>query len=322
MYSRIDWSLGTMINTTYANPTGYNSSYLSGYGDARTLLKENKEFLKAEITAYIAANYPTVLYSRTSCKRDVGYLVDAMIYDLTYGGHSQILNAGLAYFDGVATTQSVIDSSEITATVASYNRLKTVMQQIIANTSVDRSSGNTATQWRDSTYLTGGSSASSFVGAGMDIVINILAGDSTSSTTPQLNVTAIASNYTFTSTGHTLAVGDAVIPRITANGLVKGRKYWVASIATNTFTLAASYGASAMTSFDDGTGLDIDLEIIDNPTATNGVSSTTALITAAQALDLAQETIAQNVVDDLNAVAWHTDFEVDDTSLTSTQFRI
>jgi hypothetical protein len=319
---QVDFKLGTLHLESSANPTGYNTTFLSGYGDARRLLKENKEFIKDEITAWIAANYPAVKYSRTACRRDVGYIVDAVCYDLTYGGSHQTLVAGLAYFDGNASSTLMIDSTEVAATSAAYSRMKTVMQQIAANTTVTKSNNNSATQWTDSANLTGGNSASAQIGSLLDIIINIIAGDSTRSTTPQLNVITIASTTTFTSTGHTLAVGDAVIPRITTNGLVQGRKYWVASIATNTFTLAATYGGAAITTFTNGTGLDIDLEIIDYPTATNAVTSTTALIAAAVTLDAAQETIVQNVIDDLNAVAWHTDFVVDDTSLTSTDFRI
>jgi hypothetical protein len=322
MQHQVDFKLGTMHLESSALPTGYNTSFLSGYGDARKLLKENKEFIKDEITAWIAVNYPTVKYSKTACRRDVGYIVDAVCYDLTYGGSHQTLIAGLAYFDGNASTTLMIDSTEVAATLAAYSRMKTVMQQIAVNTAVTVSAGNTSTQWTDSTNLTSGSSASSQIGSLVDTIINIIAGDSTTSTTPQINVTTIASTTTLTSTGHTLAVGDAVIPRVSANGLVAGRKYWVAAIATNTFTLAATYGGAAITTFTNGTGLDIDLETIDYPTATNSVTSTTALITAAQTLDAAQETIAQNVIDDLNAVAWHTDFVVDDTSLTSTDFRI
>jgi hypothetical protein len=322
MQHQIDFKLGTLALESSADPTGYNVGYLAGYGDARKLLKENKEFLKDEITAYIAVNYPAVKYSKTACRRDVGYIIDAMCYDLTYGGYSQTLVAGLAYFDGNNSTTLMIDSTELAATAASYSRLKTVMQEIIANTTVTKSTGNLATQWTDSTNLSGGSAANSFVGNGIDVIINIIAGDSTASTTPQINVTIIAGTTTFTSTGHTLAVGDAVIPRVSTNGLVRGRKYWVAAIATNTFTLAATYGGAALTTFTNGSGLDIDLETIDYPTATNAVSSTTALITAATTLDAAQETIVQNVIDDLNAVAWHTDFVVDDTSLTSVDFRI
>jgi len=323
MQHQIDFKIGTTLMESSANPTGYNTAFLTGFGDARTLLRENKEFIKEEITAYIAVNYPTVKYSKTKCKRDVGFIVDAMGYDLTYGGTWATLVAGTAYFDGDNSTSLQIDSTEIAATVAAYGRLKTVVQQIIANTTVTKSTANNATQWTDSTNLSGGAAANATVGALVDIITNIIQGDSTESTTPQINVTQISGTNTITSATHGLAVGDAVIPRITANGFVNGTKYWVVgTVNTNTFQLAATYGGSVLTSFTNGTGLDIDLEIIDYPTATDAVTSTTALITAATTLDAAQETIVQNVIDDLNAVAWHTDFVVDATSLTSTDFRI
>jgi hypothetical protein len=292
---QIDYKIGTTVLETVTNPTGYNSTFLSGFGDARTLLRENKDFLKDEITAFIAVNYPSVKYSKTKCRRDIGFIVDAVCYDLTYGGSYQTLTAGLAYFDGNASTDLQIDSSEVAATAASYSRLKTVMQQIIANTTVTRTTGNAATQWTDSTNLTSGSSANTTVGSLVDIIINIIQGDSTASLTPQINVTAIATLNTFTSNNHGLLVGDAIIPRTTANGLTAGVKYWVVgTVNTNTFQLAATYGGSVLASFTNGSGLDLDFEIIDYPTATNAVTSTTALIAAAVTLDAAQETIVTN----------------------------
>jgi hypothetical protein len=289
---QIDFKIGTTILETVTNPTGYNSTFLSGFGDARSLLKENKEFLKDEITAFITANFSAVKYSKTKCRRDIGFIVDAVCYDITYGGSYQTLTAGLAYFDGNASTALQIDSTEVAATAASYSRLKTVMQQIIANTTVTRTTGNTTTQWTDSTNLTGGASANASVGTLIDIIINIIQGDSTASLTPQINVTQVASLNTFTSTAHGLALGDAVIPRTTANGLTAGVKYWVVTVATaDTFQLAATYGGSVLASFTNGSGLDLDFEIIDYPTATNAVTSTTALIAAAVTLDAAQETI-------------------------------
>jgi len=323
MQHQIDFKISSTFMVSSANPTGYNTTFLSGFGDARTLLRENKEFIKQEITAYLTENYSSVKYSRTKCKRDVAFIVDAMDYDLTYGGKWATLIAGTAYFDGDNSTDLQIDSTEIAATVAAYGRLKTIVQEIIANTTVTKSTANTATQWTDSTNLSGGSAANTAVGALVDIITNIIQGDSTESTTPQINVTTIATLNTLTSTAHGLAVGDAVVPRTTANGLVNGTKYWVVGTVTaNTFQLAATYGGSVLASFTNGAGLDIDLETIDYPTATNLITSTTALITAATTLDAAQETIVQNVIDDLNAVAWHTDFVVDATSLTSTGFRI
>jgi hypothetical protein len=323
MQHQIDFKLSSTFMESSANPTGYNTTFLSGFGDARTLLRENKEFIKEEITAYLTVNFPAVKYSRTKCKRDVAFIVDAMGYDLTYGGTWATLVAGTAYFDGDNSTQLQIDSTEIAATVAAYARVKTVVQQIIANTTVTKSTGNAATQWTDSTNLTGGSAANATVGALVDIITNIIQGDSTESTTPQITVTTISGTNTLTSNNHGLSVGDAVIPRETGNGLTNGIKYWVVgTVNTNTFQLAATYGGTVLASFTNGAGIGIDMEVIDYPTATNAVTSTTALIAAAVALDAAQETIVQNVVDDLNAVAWHTDFVVDETSLTSTDFRI
>ena len=289
MQHRIDFRIGSTFMESSADPTGYNTSFLTGYGDARTLLRENKEFIKEEITAYLTANFSSVKYSKTKCKRDVGFIIDAMGYDLTYGGSWSTLNAGLAYFDGDNSTALQIDSTEIAATVAAYGRLKTVIQQIITNTGVTKSDANTATQFTNS--ATGGSAASAQVGSLVDVIINIIQGDSTEATRPQINVTTIATLNTLTSNNHGLLVGDSVIPRITANGLVNGTKYWVVgTVTTNTFQLAATYGGSVLASFTNGS-VDIDLETIDKPIATNAVTSTTALIAAAVTLDAAQETI-------------------------------
>ena len=295
MQHQIDFRIGTTIMENSADPIGYGSSFLSGYDDARKLIKENKEFIKDEITAWITVNFPAVKYSKTKCRRDIGFIIDSLNYDLTYDGAWATLTAGVAYFDGNTSSDLQIDSSEIAATVAAYGRLKTVIQQIIANTLVTKSTGNTAIQWRDVTNLTGGSAANADVGSLVDIIINIIQGDSTRSLTPQINVTQISTLNTFTSNNHGLLVGDAVISRVTANGLTAGVKYWVVgTVNTNTFQLSATYGGSVLASFTNGTGLDIDLETIDYPTATNGVTSTTALISAAQTLDAAQETIVTN----------------------------
>jgi hypothetical protein len=292
MQHQIDFKISSTFMESSANPTGYNTTFLSGFGDARTLLRENKEFIKEEITAFLTVNYPAVKYSRTKCKRDVAFIVDAMGYDLTYGGTWATLVAGTAYFDGDNSTSLQIDSTEIAATVAAYGRLKTVVQQIISNGPVTKSTGNNATQWTDNTNLPGGSAASVTVGALVDIITNIIQGDSTESTTPQITVTTIATLNTLTSNNHGLSLGDAIVPRETGNGLTNGVKYWVVgTVTTNTFQLAATYGGSVLASFTNGAGISIPVEVIDYPTATNAVTSTTALIAAAVTLDAAQETI-------------------------------
>jgi hypothetical protein len=296
--TNIDFRLGTMHKATYTDPTGYNSSYLSGYGDARTLLKENKKFLQEEVVAYITNTFPTVLYSRTTCKRDVGYIVDAMIYDLTYGGYSQTLNAGLAYYDG-AGGNYVINEAEIQATLSSYTRLKSLMQSVVQNTAISNLQSDIP-QWRDTT-LTGGSSASSFIGANMDIIYNLIEGDSTAGTPPLVTITTIATNLCTTSVDHGLQAGDTITPRTTEKGFIAGTKYYIKTApANNTFTVSTSYAGSTQT-LTDGTSLDIVADKVDNPAATNGVTTTTALITAFTTLSAQVPTIKTSTIDYINS---------------------
>jgi hypothetical protein len=65
--------------------------------NAVTLLTNNKTFLQDEILAYIQYNInnnigPFVGYTYDSdkCRRDTGYVIDAYIYDLRYGGNEKI----------------------------------------------------------------------------------------------------------------------------------------------------------------------------------------------------------------------------------------
>ena len=69
-------------------------------GRGRDLYPLNREFIKAETTAYIGANYPNLKYGRTKCKQDIGFLLDAVLHDLTYGGNWQSVIAGEAYYTG------------------------------------------------------------------------------------------------------------------------------------------------------------------------------------------------------------------------------
>ena len=98
-------------------------------GVAAKLIWQNKEFLKAEIIQYITNNYPSVVYSQATCSRDVGYIVDAVRYDMTYGGNYATRQAGLAYYSQL-TSALQIGTSEKTATLAAYGQLKTILQDI------------------------------------------------------------------------------------------------------------------------------------------------------------------------------------------------
>jgi len=112
-------------------------------GYARNLIRANREFLKAELTAWIETNYPSLKFSRTKCKQDTGYLIDAVNYDLTFGGNWQSVNAGEAYYEGATLN---INASEKAATLAAYAELKALMQTVARNITVSPTSQSAVSQ--------------------------------------------------------------------------------------------------------------------------------------------------------------------------------
>jgi hypothetical protein len=111
-----------------------------GFAEAAALLVANKTFIKDEIEAWIAVNYPTFSYDVATCKRDIEYIIDALAYDLTYEGNGQTRNAALAYAAG-----NVI-AGQIEETQAAYEYWQTIIGRIVKNQTVTPSVGNTTPQ--------------------------------------------------------------------------------------------------------------------------------------------------------------------------------
>jgi len=126
MKYQIDYGLKTMAAGYYTDPTGYASTL----ENARTNLIANKDFLKAEVIAYLDTEYPTLKYGKTDSRRDTGFIIDSLIYDLTYGGNSMAVIAGLAYWDGDDETEDQLPASLKTECIASINYLKTTAQSV------------------------------------------------------------------------------------------------------------------------------------------------------------------------------------------------
>jgi hypothetical protein len=61
-------------------------------------IRNNKKFIQSESVAYINAKYPNFYYNEEKCKRDVGYIIDAVATDLLYGGNERSSKAGEFYY--------------------------------------------------------------------------------------------------------------------------------------------------------------------------------------------------------------------------------
>jgi len=147
---------------SFPTPTGgSNNASDAGYANAVQQLIANKAFVQDEVTAWIADQVSAgtspfatnFAYNSAKCQEDIGLIIDALIYDLTYGGNLQTYDAALAYFVG---TVAQYGSGKKEETIAAYGRLKTVIGEVILETAVTTSSGTTEVQ---DTSGTAGSSA-------------------------------------------------------------------------------------------------------------------------------------------------------------------
>jgi hypothetical protein len=110
------------------------------YDDASALLTLNKDYIKAEAVGYVTAIYPGLLsnptYNRTKCLRDVGHIVDAISYDIKYGGNYKSVGAGVSYWSGLGTSYVTGEQVE---TVAAFKYIAGISSYIINNITVPQS---------------------------------------------------------------------------------------------------------------------------------------------------------------------------------------
>ncbi len=117
---------GLLVEPTYT--LGQNYTFKN---DDRLLILEDIELIKYNTIQFLNSTYGNFSYEESTCRRDIRYIVDAMCYDLLYGGNSQTVNAALSYKDG-----SVI-SGEIEETKAAYEYWQSIIGKILKNQVVD-----------------------------------------------------------------------------------------------------------------------------------------------------------------------------------------
>jgi len=142
---------------------------------ARSAILANIDFIAADTIAWINTNYPSLVYSNTTCSRDVKSILEAVCYDLTYGGNSATLRAAYQYWAG-GTRQ--IASNEVTATVAAITHAQAVAILVSSNSVVTPATGNSAVQVRNAVWVDGAAAAGD-INALFNYVTDIVANDTT-----------------------------------------------------------------------------------------------------------------------------------------------
>ena len=90
------------------------------------LLSANKVFIQKEVIQYIDKVYPRFVYNKTSCERDMGYIIDAIIYDVTNSTTESAVNTASYYLDSAIAGQEM-------QTTAAINYAKYLCKYIVDN---------------------------------------------------------------------------------------------------------------------------------------------------------------------------------------------
>ena len=119
--------------------------------DASNLIEKNKLYIKEETLGWIKNQYPSlVIPNETKCQRDTGYLVDAVVHSLRYGGTQKIINFAKAYYNG--NTIQFIDT-ELTESVKAFEYAIELMILAMRNT-LPAGTYSTESPFTDSSILT------------------------------------------------------------------------------------------------------------------------------------------------------------------------
>ena len=124
----------------FPSPVGGSANKVN----AKDQLIANRDFLRAEVIAWLNLNYPSVGFDPVKCSRDVGYIIDGLCYDILYGGNSASLQVAKTYF--VGSGAQVLPVQQRGATVAAFNRLIEIAQQVIIKDNVITTGGNAVSQ--------------------------------------------------------------------------------------------------------------------------------------------------------------------------------
>ena len=111
-------------------PLGITASTDTSVVNAVSLLHANRAFIQAEVIGYVNRVYPYL--SLEVCGRDINYILNAVTYDLVYGGNSQASVAGAAYYNGTQLTVA----SELDTIVEVYDFMSSLTQAVVLGNAV------------------------------------------------------------------------------------------------------------------------------------------------------------------------------------------
>ena len=121
-----DLSKKLIVKDTFVSPTSINQSVYD-------LIVENRSLIQEETVQFIDTQFPNLVYLRDKCRRDTGYILDAVATDLLYGGNQKSIRAGLYYGE----VPSKVNGGQLNETIDGISYAKSFTDKVITNDIVE-----------------------------------------------------------------------------------------------------------------------------------------------------------------------------------------
>ena len=108
---------------------------------AAALLELNRSFIAEEIVRWMDYNIANAIvpfigfeYNQRLCRRDAGLIVDAIVFDLKYGGYDRTISSALKYYESASARIAITD--QLSQYLEVLDKLDSLMQSVILNDAV------------------------------------------------------------------------------------------------------------------------------------------------------------------------------------------
>jgi hypothetical protein len=152
----IDRGVAAAPTLTYTLPPGVSTDITSAYNlllsNRNYIVAETQGWIKAQIAGNISPWATGDTYNEAKSERDTLYVIEAVIYDLIYGGNSATRRAALKYWNGMSTSVSMLASGQPARCAAAIDYANYLAKQVVQNlapataySTLSRTTGTAAT---------------------------------------------------------------------------------------------------------------------------------------------------------------------------------
>ncbi len=130
---------GTVGVTDRIVPNRFPANADINVNNAANLVLLNRSFIQAETIAYINQTYPgffanannfiDAANAQSKCSRDVGFILDGVVFDLRHDGNRQSIQSGVYYYNFSANTTQI--NEQIVQTGAAYNFIGSIIDEVV-----------------------------------------------------------------------------------------------------------------------------------------------------------------------------------------------